>query len=243
MEKISIHILNISSFFWFISIIVFMGIMAIATKLMTNDPSFTQGGGEAYLLIPMLFTSLAGVISFVFAILSWLVLKLKHKNNDVRNIRFIGIKPKYFFFGGFLMIYSAFIFLFGWRQGSLLQSASGAYSGQELFDEINTFRTENKKTPVTLDVSLCDNLVSRYKVVSQGKGSHEGFEEWAQTEGLTSKYELAEMYIVDAETPREAIESWNSSPGHRLVLLGDYKSGCSYALNGDAVVIFGNQLK
>lgn len=241
--KITHFLLRFSSVVWFISIFLFIVILAIATKFMTNDPSFTHGGGEEYLLTPMLVTVFTGVVSFIVLVLSWIVLRLKYKNSEYKGIQLIRIRPKYFFLGGVLLIYSIFIFLFGWRQGNLLQSASGAYSGQSLFDEINNFRLENKKPPVNLDINLCDNLVSRHKIISQGKGSHEGFEEWAIKEGLSSKYELAEMYIVDSGTAREAIEYWNSSPGHRLVLLGDYKSGCSYASNGDAVVIFGNEIK
>lgn len=236
------RILNISSFIWFASVLLFMGVMAIATRFMTNDPSFSQGGGEEYLLIPLLVLVSVGLISFIIIIFSLITLRIKNRNINSKDLASLGINAKYFLFGGFLLIYSSLIFLFGWRQGNLIQTASGAYSGQELFDEINNFRVENGKTTVNLDVNLCDNLVSRYQVISQGKGSHEGFENWAEKEGLTDKYSLAEMYIVDSETPRQAIESWNDSPGHRLVLLGDYKYGCSYASNGNAVIIFGNKV-
>src|SRR3989344_1615977 len=230
-----------SSLVWCLSVLTFIGIMAVATKFMSNDPSFGQGGGEEYLLIPMLLTVLIGVVSFAFVIFSLLFLRVKNRSANNNQITFMKLKSTHFLYGGFLLIYSSLIFLFGWRQGSLIQTASGAYSGQELFDEINQFRSENDKATVSLDVNLCDNLVSRYQVVSQGKGSHEGFEDWAKQEGITETYTLAEMYIVDSETPRKAIEFWNDSPGHKLVLLGDYNYGCSYAHNGDAVVIFGNK--
>lgn len=235
------NIFKITTLVWFVSVFSFIVIIAIATKLMTNDPSFSPGGGEAYLLMPMLLSAVLGIASFALVIFSLLVLKIRDKNINDKHESLARLKLNYFLYGGFFLIYSVFIFLLGWRQGNLVQTASGAFSGQELFDEINRFRTENGKAIVSLDVNLCDNLVSRYQMVSQGRGSHEGVEEWAKKEGLIEKYSLAEMYIVDSEIALQAVEFWNNSPGHRLVLLGDYQYGCSYAFHGDAVVIFGNK--
>ena len=119
------------------------------------------------------------------------------------------------------------------------------YTGQQLFDEVNGYRTSKNLPQLKLDPVLCDNLVERYLAIKEPNNGHKGFEEWIISEGIkkdnndNSRYGLiGEMYIKDISTPSNAINFWLGSPGHRSTLeLASFNSGCAYANDGTGVVI------
>ena len=128
----------------------------------------------------------------------------------------------------------------------IMTQVDNKYTGQELFDAINTYRKSINVEPLKTDVKLCDNLVERWYDISEPGNGHKGLEEWIVAEGImnadggSKNYtNIGEIY-TKSTTPSNAIEGWVGSPGHRLVLEDQsFNVGCAYAYNGVGVVILG----
>lgn len=141
------------------------------------------------------------------------------------------------------MVIIVIIFAIGYRNANFGYKKAN-YNGQQLFDAVNKYRITNGKSQLSLDPYICDNLVARYLKVKSDNVGHEGFEEWVKNEEIDKKFApIAELYIKDTATTKEAIDFWGGSPGHRLSLLGDYSVGCAYANEGIEVLILGNSIK
>lgn len=125
------------------------------------------------------------------------------------------------------------------------------YTGQQLFDEVNSYRESKKLPRLILDPVLCDNLVERYLAISKPDSGHKGFEEWLKSEKIktssedNSKYfTIGELYVKGISTPSNAINFWINSPGHKSTLeLPELTSGCAYANDGTGVVIMAEPAK
>lgn len=115
------------------------------------------------------------------------------------------------------------------------------YTGEELFQAINSHREQKGLNILELDPKLCDNLVERYWAIKESGNAHKGYEEWLKSEGIVDdpKYGvIGEIYVVDVSTPQNAITWWSNSPGHRTTLeMQEMKYGCAYANDGAGVVI------
>lgn len=119
------------------------------------------------------------------------------------------------------------------------------YTGEELFNAVNEYRTSIGSPALELDPILCDNLVERWLSIKEPNTGHAGFEEWAINEGIRAnpKYGLlGEMYIKDISTPENAIHWWLGSPGHKNTLeMKEMVYGCSYASDGTGVVVMASK--
>lgn len=234
-KKLFQRIFNYSSFAWAISIIGFISVLALATHSMTHDPDFGAGQPEHYLLLPMLIFGGLGMLSFVVMLLSWLLVHYT-KGESFKP----AVPSKYFVITALFLLFGTLTFLFGWKQGQVIPAS---FTGEESFVAINNYRVSNGLTPLTIDPVICDNLVQRWiDVTSSDVIGHKGSEEWAQKEGLNTKYAMAEVYMKNVRTPEEAVDWWAGSPGHKTALLGDYSVGCAYASDGTVVAVFGKPL-
>lgn len=128
--------------------------------------------------------------------------------------------------GGILFAYNHF------------KNKTPTWTGQDLFAEVNIHRREVGVPELVLSEGLCDNLVSRWQMVKDGK-EHQGFEDWVKNEGIQTNYgykQVAELYII-SDTANGAIKFWSSSPGHKLELENPkWTDGCTYANDGVGVL-------
>lgn len=115
------------------------------------------------------------------------------------------------------------------------------YTGQELFDAVNEYRTSIGSPALELDPILCNNLVERYLDIKTPDNGHKGLEEWQNDVRINAKLKygiIGEMYIIDVSTPQNAITWWLGSPGHKSTLeMKEMVYGCAYASDGTGVVI------
>lgn len=145
-----------------------------------------------------------------------------------------------------------FIYFLGEKNGTISQiyqisatptpeSTSPDFTGQQLFDAVNEYRSANNVPPLKLDSNLCNNLAQRYLDIKNGidQGvAHKGMEEWAK-KFVPNNYSVSEDFAW-GKTPQNVIHAWEGSPGHRLSILNkDYKVGCSYAAEGYGVIELG----
>lgn len=231
---------NYSAILWALSCYSFAGFIIFITKGMTHDPNFS-GGAETPWLFPMLAIIGLGLISFGVMILSWIALLLKKDKVDYKAP--FGLTSVKVGLSVLLLGIIVAVFAYGYRNANEGYTKA-TYTGQQLFDAVNEYRAANGKQQLVLDQYICDNLVDRYLKVNSGDVGHEGFVEWAKTEGIDEKFApIAELYIKDTATTQDAIDFWNGSPGHRLSALGDFTVGCAYANEGTGVLVLGNPLK
>lgn len=115
------------------------------------------------------------------------------------------------------------------------------FTGQEVFDRVNRYRTDNGLNEVKLDDRLCNNLAQRYFDIKQGieeNVAHAKFDEWVK-KNVPSNFSVGEDF-ASGQTVEDLIKAWEGSPGHRLSLLNkDYIYGCAYASEGYGIMILG----
>lgn len=215
--------------------LTFIIVIFVSSQGFSKDPCYSSGCTDEGWLFPLLGSVFLGTISFCSLILSVVARKIL-------------MAPKWRspFNLGLLKISIATVFIlviFGVYFAGSLNSAvkfGGAYNGQELFDAINKHRESVGVKSVILGEGLCDNLVSRWQAVKEGR-QHVGFEEWVTGEGIQANYgygEIAELYI-QSPTPNEAIAFWAGSPGHRIQLENSkWTDGCAYANEGYGIAVF-----
>lgn len=120
--------------------------------------------------------------------------------------------------------------------------SGGSYTGEDLLYAVNQYRKSKNLKKLEINEILCDNLVSRWKSIKDGK-QHEGFEEWVKNEKILERgyRELAELYAI-APSPSQAIDIWLNSPGHKIQLENKkWEDGCAYANEGITVLILGKK--
>lgn len=233
---------NFSALLWFLSVVVVMAILAFATKLATHDPDFSPGDPENIYLIPMLLFFFIGTFAFMSMIGAGTISKFIKEKTD--QIPFFGLSNKKIITFTGVIILLAFSFLFGMRQANIA-SATQEVTGQEVFDSVNQYRESKGLKAVTLEPMICDNLVQRYLDLKNPDNKyvgHAGFEEWIKKQNFPEIYELSEIYATGVHTGGAAVRFWDTSPGHRSSLIGDYEYGCAYGNDDTAIMIFGKKL-
>ncbi len=207
-----------SSYLWLACVIVFITVILLSTKGFSKDPSYSPGGSEEVFLLPMLGSFFLGCLSFGLMVLS-------------------GIKWRIVFIG-FSIIAVFIAFFVGSARSNLVMYGNG-YTGEELFSQVNKHRLSIGVNPVKLGEKLCDNLVSRWKVVKEGQ-QHEGFEKWVIGEEVQKVYkgQIVELYVSGPPSPAEAVAFWTGSPGHKLELENPrWTDGCVYTNEGISVLV------
>lgn len=229
---------TISSYLWLASVIAFVSVILISTKGFTKDPCYSPGCAEQGWLLPMLGSLFLGCAFFGLTLVSGLLRKIIKGQNWSAPLGMGAGKT------GLVTIVAILIFVV-YFIGSMNNGVrfGGSYTGEELLNAVNRHRESVNIPALKLGEGLCDNLVSRWKAVKEGK-QHEGFEEWVTTEGIQSNYgygQIAELYI-SAATPADAVAFWVGSPGHKTQLENSqWTEGCSYASEGHGVVVMSSK--
>ena len=119
-----------------------------------------------------------------------------------------------------------------------------SWGGPELWDEVNKRRVENGVNPLGKRDELCTIAAIRLNDLRElGKlDGHEGFSQMPEKrpdlKWIFEKYDLAEFLIVGYDTPKETVEAWEHTLGHRsLVAGGEWSWGCIYSQDTFGVAI------
>ena len=119
-----------------------------------------------------------------------------------------------------------------------------SWGGPELWDEVNNRRVLNGVNPLGKKDELCTIAAIRLNELRElGKlDGHEGFSKMPETrldlKWIFEKYDLAEYLIVGYDTPKESVDAWEHTLGHRsLVAGGEWSWGCIYAQDTFGVAI------
>ena len=119
-----------------------------------------------------------------------------------------------------------------------------SWGGPELWEEINKRRIENGVNPLSQKDELCTIAAVRLNELRElGKlDGHEGFssmpEKRTDLKWIFEKYNLAEFLIVGYNTPKETVEAWEHTLGHKsLVAGGEWVWGCVYSQDTFGVAI------
>lgn len=118
------------------------------------------------------------------------------------------------------------------------------WGGPELWDLVNQSRVQNGVNPLKTKSELCTIASIRLnELLELGKlDGHEGFsnlpERRSDLKWIYEQYNLFEFLVAGARTAQEAVDSWNNTLGHKLLLTGgEFVWGCIYAQNGYGVAI------
>lgn len=225
----------VSSYLWFVGTVSFLIVIFLSTNGFTIDPCYGQGCPENVYLLPMLLSLLVSLLFFGLTIISsfFRVLLKAEKWKPPFNLGSWKIG-----FITLLIVFIAGVYVFASFRGNTV-NWGGSYTGNDLLNAVNQHRKSVGISEIKLSEGLCDNLVSRWKAVKEGR-QHEGFEEWVLQEGIQETYgyqQIAELYI-QTSTPAEAISFWSGSPGHKIQLENPrWTDGCAYANEGIGVVV------
>jgi uncharacterized membrane protein len=226
---------NMASYLWFFSVIAFITVIILSTQNYTVDPCYGKGCSENGYLLPMLLSLGTGVVSFIMMVLFSLIRRITKSEIWRPPLNINSLKV------GLVTIVLCLLF-FVYTFASFRNNTvgwGGTYTGEDLFSAVNMHRKEKGIPEVVLSEGLCDNLVSRWQAVKEGR-QHKGFDEWIDNEGIQTNYgykDITELYI-QSSTPAEAISFWAGSPGHRIQLENSkWTDGCAYANEGYGVVV------
>ena len=118
------------------------------------------------------------------------------------------------------------------------------WTGPELWEAVNERRTQLGVNPLGQKDELCTIASIRLnELLELGKlDGHEGFsalpEKREDLAWIFDKYNLSEILLSGAQTPRDAVSLWENTLGHKKLLTGgEYVWGCIYAQNSFAVAI------
>lgn len=228
---------------WIFSILAFFGEVILFSKYAESHDGFYASYQSTIFLI----TILVGVIAFLILAFT-VVLKFSRK---------LWLKSKMLFlFIIVLMIvspvgayYLADAKLFNNPNSQQMvqgiQQSIPTFTGQDVFDAVNSYRKSKGVGELTLDKTLCNNLAQRYLDIQSGikEGiAHKGFDEWYEEYVKPYGNYYVEEDFASGNTPEEIIKAWEGSPGHRLSILDkSLNFGCSYASQGSAVIVLGNK--
>lgn len=118
------------------------------------------------------------------------------------------------------------------------------WGGPELWEEVNKRRVLNGVNPLSKKDELCTIAAIRLNQLRElGKlDGHEGFSTLPETrpdlKWIFEKYNLAEYLIVGYGTPKETVDAWEHTLGHKsLVAGGEWVWGCVYSQDTFGVAI------
>jgi len=119
-----------------------------------------------------------------------------------------------------------------------------SWGGPELWEEVNSRRIQNGVNPLGKKDELCTIAAIRLNELRElGKlDGHEGFSQMPETRSdlkwIFEKYNLAEFLIVGYDSPKETVDAWEHTLGHKsLVAGGEWSWGCVYAQDTFGVAI------
>ncbi|MFH1792532.1 MAG: hypothetical protein ABH819_02690 [Patescibacteria group bacterium] len=119
-----------------------------------------------------------------------------------------------------------------------------SWGGPELWEEVNNRRVLNGVNPLGKKDELCTIAAIRLNELRElGKlDGHEGFSQLSEKrtdlKWIFEKYNLAEFLIVGYDTPKETVDAWEHTLGHKsLVAGGEWVWGCVYAQDTFGVAI------
>lgn len=124
------------------------------------------------------------------------------------------------------------------------QVKTPTWSGPELWEAVNQRRKQNGVNPLVNEAEVCTIAAIRLNQLLElgNLDGHEGFsklpEERPDLRPIFEKYTLTEFLVSGAQSPEEAVSSWENTLGHKKLLTGgEYVWGCIYAQAGFAVAI------
>ena len=119
-----------------------------------------------------------------------------------------------------------------------------SWGGPELWEEVNSRRIQNGVNPLGKKDELCTIAAIRLNELRDlGKlDAHEGFSQMPEKrpdlKWIFEKYNLAEFLIVGYDTPKETVDAWEHTLGHKsLVAGGEWSWGCVYSQDTFGVAI------
>jgi hypothetical protein len=118
------------------------------------------------------------------------------------------------------------------------------WGGPDLWEEVNKRRVELGVGRMQVKEEVCTIASIRLnQLLALGTlDGHKGFtslpDERPDLKWIFDKYNLSEFLLSGADTPKEAVNLWENTLGHKDLLSGgQYVWGCIYAQNGTAVAI------
>ncbi len=117
------------------------------------------------------------------------------------------------------------------------------YTGVELWNEIQKYRTEHGVPEFRQDITLCTIASIRLnQLIELGKlDNHDGFAplvDQFRNDGRLIHTNIAENILTGYSTPASAVTAWDGSPGHQSLLKdGAYVFACTAANHGFAVLV------
>ncbi len=124
--------------------------------------------------------------------------------------------------------------------------ASSSWGGPQLWDAVNKRRIEFGVNPLKVKEELCTIASIRLnQLLALGTlDGHEGFSKLPtdrlDLKWIFEKYTLSEFLVSGATSPQNAVDLWENTLGHKILLSGgEYTWSCIYAQNGFGVAIAG----
>ncbi len=126
----------------------------------------------------------------------------------------------------------------------LPSATKSTWGGPQLWENVNKRRIEFGVNPLKVKEELCTIAAIRLnQLLDLDKlDGHEGFSklptERPDLKWIFEKYNISEFLVSGATSPQNAVDLWENTLGHKLLLSGgEYSLGCVYAQNGFGVAI------
>lgn len=118
------------------------------------------------------------------------------------------------------------------------------WGGPELWEAVNKRRVEFGVGPMSVKEEICTiaSIRLNYLLALGTLDGHKGFSSMPQDrpdlKWIFDKYNLSEFLVAGATSPKNAVDLWENTLGHKDLLSGgQYVWGCIYAQEGYGVAI------
>lgn len=114
----------------------------------------------------------------------------------------------------------------------------GRFTSQDVWREVNDYRTSKGIAPMQVHAPLCDNLVARYHAIAKHH-DHSGFQEFVDEQverGVIPAYTMVYEVFASGDTAKDTVGAWVGSMGHEIAIT-THSKGCAYAHNGLAIIL------
>jgi len=128
--------------------------------------------------------------------------------------------------------------------------ASSSFTGDDLMNEVNKYRSSKGLQTIKIDSDLCTNIFKPYEqaveLVYGRRTMGDGiFAPWFKSDlqGVKDNYnDMTGMVLSSSKPISDAIYIWINSPADRINLEHEsFNSGCSYARDGVGVLVMGEK--